>query len=115
MVSWPSDGEAVLVAARRGRRATRPARTLSADELPQPLPPLVAVVGDEELLVTRAIAAVSAAARRDDPEVTETERLGADIEGPELHELLGPSLFGDSRLVVHPQRPGPAGRPRSAC
>lgn len=30
----------------------------------------------------------------------ETERAGAQIEGPELHELLGPSLFGDARLFV---------------
>lgn len=84
----------------RGAAATRPAHTLSADELPQPLPPLVTVVGDEELLVTRALAALSAAARRDDPEVAETQRAGGEIDGPELHELLGPSLFGDSRLLV---------------
>ena len=30
----------------------------------------------------------------------ETERAGSEIDGPELHELLGPSLFGDSRLMV---------------
>jgi DNA polymerase-3 subunit delta len=32
--------------------------------------------------------------------VAEVQRAGADIEGPELHEELGPSLFGDARLVV---------------
>lgn len=32
--------------------------------------------------------------------MVETERAGADIDGPELHELVGPSLFGDARLVV---------------
>jgi DNA polymerase-3 subunit delta len=30
----------------------------------------------------------------------ETERTGGEIDGPELHELLGPSLFGDARLLV---------------
>ena len=30
----------------------------------------------------------------------ETETAGGDIDGPELHELVGPSLFGDARLVV---------------
>jgi DNA polymerase III subunit delta len=30
----------------------------------------------------------------------DTERLGSEIEGPELHELIGPSLFGDARLLI---------------
>ena len=30
----------------------------------------------------------------------ETERAGGEIDGPELHEMIGPSLFGDARLVV---------------
>jgi DNA polymerase-3 subunit delta len=38
--------------------------------------------------------------RRADPSVVETERAGAEIDGPELHELLGPSLFGDARLLL---------------
>jgi DNA polymerase-3 subunit delta len=58
------------------------------------------LVGDEELLVTRGIGAVSAAARRRDPDLSETERAASGIDGPELHELLGPSLFGDARLLV---------------
>lgn len=29
-----------------------------------------------------------------------SERVGSQIEGPELHELLGPSLFGESRVLV---------------
>jgi DNA polymerase-3 subunit delta len=67
--------------------------------LPDPLPPVIAVVGDEELLVDRALSAIAAVARRTDG-LQESERSGAEIEGPELHELLGPSLFGDARLVV---------------
>jgi len=50
--------------------------------------------------VGRAIGAISAAARRQDPTVVESERAGGEIQGPELHELVGPSLFGDARLVV---------------
>jgi DNA polymerase-3 subunit delta len=60
----------------------------------------VLVVGEEELLVARAVGAVAAAVRRASPDVVETERAGADIDGAELHELLGPSLFGDARLLV---------------
>jgi DNA polymerase III subunit delta len=78
----------------------RGARAVSLDQLPDPVPPLVLLVGDEELLVGRAISAVAAALRRADPALEETERLGAEIDGPDLHELLGPSLFGDPRLVV---------------
>lgn len=77
-----------------------PARPVSVDDLPAPLPGVILVVGDEELLVGRAISAISAAARRQDPTVGETETAGGDIGGPELHELVGPSLFGDARLVV---------------
>lgn len=77
-----------------------PARPVSIDDLPTPLPGVVLLVGDEELLVGRAVGALSAAARHQDPTVVETERAGGDIDGPELHELVGPSLFGDARLVV---------------
>ncbi len=77
-----------------------PARPVTADDLPEPLPGLVLLVGDEELLVGRAVAALSAAARRQQPEVTESELVGGAIDGGELHEALGPSLFGDARLVV---------------
>jgi DNA polymerase-3 subunit delta len=77
-----------------------PARPVNVDDLPTPLPGVVLLVGDEDLLVDRAISAVSAAARRADPGVVETERTGAALEGPELHELLGPSLFGDARVMV---------------
>ncbi|MEP7178618.1 MAG: DNA polymerase III subunit delta [Pseudonocardiales bacterium] len=64
------------------------------------MPAVILVVGDEELLIGRAISAIAAAARRRDPMIGDTETAGAEIEGPELHELVGPSLFGDARLVV---------------
>lgn len=77
-----------------------PTRPVSVDDLPAELPPVVLLVGDEELLVGRAVSAVAAAAGRRDAGVVETEMSGSDIEGAELHELIGPSLFGDARLVV---------------
>ncbi|MEO9139956.1 MAG: DNA polymerase III subunit delta [Jatrophihabitans sp.] len=76
------------------------ARPVQLDDLPAPLPPLFLLVGDEDLLADRAVSAIAAAARRADPETVETERAGSDLEGPELHELLGPSLFGDARVLV---------------
>jgi DNA polymerase-3 subunit delta len=77
-----------------------PPRAVSIDDLPDPLPPTVLLLGDEELLVGRAVGALTAAARRREPDVVETERAGSEIEGPELHELLGPSLFGDARILI---------------
>lgn len=76
------------------------ARAITPDDLPDPLPPLILLVGDEDLLVDRAIGAVTAAARRADPSVAETSLSGAELQGPELHEMLGPSLFGESRVLV---------------
>ena len=71
------------------------------DDLPDPLPPLVLLVGDEELLVARSVSAVAAALRRARPRCRSRPSAPAsEIDGPELHELLGPSLFGDTRLVV---------------
>jgi DNA polymerase-3 subunit delta len=77
-----------------------PARPVRLEDLPDPLPGVVLLVGDEELLVDRAVHAITAAARRADPTTVDVERDGGQIEGPELHELLGPSLFGDARTVV---------------
>jgi DNA polymerase III subunit delta len=77
-----------------------PARPISLADLPTDVPSVVLLVGDEELLVGRAIGALSASARRRDPTLVEIERTGAEIEGPELPELVGPSLFGDARFVV---------------
>jgi DNA polymerase-3 subunit delta len=75
-------------------------RTVAIDDLPEALTPVVLLIGDEELLVGRAIAAVAAAARRAEDSLLQTDREGGAIEGPELHELLGPSLFGEARLFV---------------
>jgi DNA polymerase III subunit delta len=77
-----------------------PARPVSTDHLPDPVPPLVLLIGDEELLIDRAVSAVAAAIRRVDPTVAETHLTGSELEGSELHEMLGPSLFGEARLLV---------------
>jgi DNA polymerase-3 subunit delta len=77
-----------------------PARPVAPEDLPDPLPFVVLLVGDEELLIDRAIIAVAARARATDPAVEETELVGSALEGPELNETLSPSLFGDAKLVV---------------
>jgi DNA polymerase-3 subunit delta len=77
-----------------------PARPVTAEDLPSPLPPVLLLVGDEDLLVDRAVGAIAAAATAADPSVVVTERVGGQLDGPELHELLGPSLFGESRVLV---------------
>ena len=67
---------------------------------PDLLVPLTLVVGDEELLVSRAVGAVLKAARARTPatEVVDLEA-GALVAG-DLAEALSPSLFGDERVVV---------------
>ena len=59
------------------------------------------VVGDEELLVARAVAKVVAAAREragDDVPVHDVE--AGELVVSDLAELTSPSLFGDARVVV---------------
>ncbi|MFN2562750.1 MAG: DNA polymerase III subunit delta [Jatrophihabitans sp.] len=77
-----------------------PSRPVDIDDLPDPLPGLFLLVGDEGLLVDRAIGAISAAARRADASVAETRLSGSELEGAELHEMLGPSLFGEARVLI---------------
>lgn len=65
-----------------------------------PSTPLQLVLGEEELLVERAVQAVIDAARRADPQ-TEVRRLRAtDLVPGELGELVSPSLFAQGRVVV---------------
>ncbi|MGH3633487.1 MAG: DNA polymerase III subunit delta [Mycobacterium sp.] len=60
------------------------------------------VLGDEELLVDRAVAGVLAAARqRAGSDDVPVDRLRAgEVDAYELAELLSPSLFADERIVV---------------
>ena len=63
-------------------------------------PELCLVIGDEELLTTRAVAEVTASARAADPEA-EVREFTADALLPgELAEILSPSLFGGQRVLV---------------
>jgi DNA polymerase III subunit delta len=58
------------------------------------------ILGEEELLVERAVQAVVAAARRADPQ-TEVRRVRTtDLVAGELDELVSPSLFAHGRVVV---------------
>ena len=61
---------------------------------------VVLVLGEEELLVTRAVADTVAAARAADPAVEVRELEAAARSGGEVAELLSPSLFGGTRVVV---------------
>jgi DNA polymerase-3 subunit delta len=62
--------------------------------------PLRLVLGDEELLVERAVAAALAAARAADP-ASDLRRVPASgLTSGELAELVSPSLFAEGRVVV---------------
>jgi DNA polymerase-3 subunit delta len=62
--------------------------------------PLRLVLGEEELLVSRAVAEVAAAARADDPESDIREVAAGELSPGDLYDLLSPSLFGGRRVVV---------------
>jgi DNA polymerase-3 subunit delta len=60
------------------------------------------VLGDEELLVERAVTAVLAAVRRQagSSDIPVNRLRAGDVDASELAELLSPSLFADERVVV---------------
>jgi DNA polymerase-3 subunit delta len=64
------------------------------------LVPLTLVVGDEELLVSRAIGDVVRAARRADPDVDVRDLEPEALLPGDLAELLSPSLFAERRVLV---------------
>jgi DNA polymerase-3 subunit delta len=65
-----------------------------------PIAPLTLVVGDEEFLVSRALEDLRHEAVAADPDVELHEAEADSVEPAELLQLLSPSLFGGSRLVV---------------
>lgn len=67
---------------------------------PDLLVPLTLVVGEEELLVARAVSAVVRAAREADPGVEVLDLVGAELERGDLDDVLSPSLFGERRVLV---------------
>ncbi|MFD9741028.1 DNA polymerase III subunit delta [Umezawaea sp. NPDC059074] len=62
--------------------------------------PLQLVVGDEELLVERAIRAALDAARAIDAQADLTRVRVTDLTPPELAELVSPSLFAEGRVIA---------------
>ena len=58
------------------------------------------VLGEEELLCSRAVAEVRDRARAADPDCDVRELIGGEVRPPDLYDLLSPSLFGERRVVV---------------
>nr|MDT0662375.1 DNA polymerase III subunit delta [Micromonospora sp. DSM 115978] len=67
---------------------------------PASLAPVVLVLGDEELLATRAVAAAIEAARAVDPGADVREYESATVNPGEIAEMLSPSLFGGRRVLI---------------
>ncbi|GAA4713786.1 DNA polymerase III subunit delta [Phytohabitans rumicis] len=61
---------------------------------------IVLVSGDEELLVTRAVAQAVEAARASDPGADVREYEAGSLSPGEVAEMVSPSLFGGRRLLV---------------
>jgi DNA polymerase-3 subunit delta len=62
--------------------------------------PVTLVHGDEELLVSRAVAAVVAAARERDPNIDVRDLPAAAVDPSVLLDLQTPSLFGELRVLI---------------
>jgi DNA polymerase III subunit delta len=82
------------------------------------LAPLHLILGDEELLVERAVAEVLRSARERagtpaNPDVPVSRMRAGDVGTYELAELLSPSLFADERIVVL-EAAGEAGKDAAA-
>ncbi|MEO9221033.1 MAG: DNA polymerase III subunit delta [Mycobacteriaceae bacterium] len=58
------------------------------------------VLGDEDLLIDRAVAAIIAQARTTDPSADVQRVRAGTVSAPELAEMLSPSLFAEARVVV---------------
>lgn len=65
-----------------------------------PAPAVTLVVGDEDLLIARAVQGVVTAARATDPDTEVADVTMADLGPGELAGLLSPSLFAETRVVV---------------
>ncbi|GAA2715944.1 DNA polymerase III subunit delta [Micromonospora olivasterospora] len=64
------------------------------------LAPILLVLGDEELLATRAVAEAVARARAVDPDADVREYQAGTLTVGEIAEMLSPSLFGGRRVLV---------------
>jgi DNA polymerase III subunit delta len=72
-------------------------RGVSAPAVPSPL---TLVVGEEELLASRAVSEVVAAARAGDDQCDVRDLVASAVAPVDLYDLLSPALFGGSRVVV---------------
>lgn len=63
-------------------------------------PPVRLVLGDEELLVERAVEGIVAAVRREDPAAELRRFRATDLTPAALAEGLSPSLFAEGRVLV---------------
>jgi DNA polymerase-3 subunit delta len=63
-------------------------------------PALQLVLGEEELLVERAVRTSIETARLADPSAEMTRVKATELTGPELTELVSPSLFAERRVIV---------------
>jgi DNA polymerase-3 subunit delta len=61
---------------------------------------IVLVLGDEELLVARAVAAAVDAARTAHPDLEPHDQQAGDLSAGDVAALLSPSLFGGARALV---------------
>ncbi|WP_246128075.1 DNA polymerase III subunit delta [Amycolatopsis rhizosphaerae] len=64
------------------------------------VPSLHLVLGEEELLVERAVRAALETARKADPTAELTKAKAAELTVPGLAELVSPSLFAEGRVIV---------------
>ncbi|GAA4551170.1 DNA polymerase III subunit delta [Amycolatopsis samaneae] len=62
--------------------------------------PLHLVLGEEELLIERAVRAALDAAKAADPTADMTRTRVSELTAPELAELVSPSLFSEGRVIV---------------
>ncbi len=76
------------------------ARMGGVNSPPVPPMPLHLILGEEELLVERAVQRVIDAARRADPQAEVRRMRATDLVRGELDELVSPSLFAQGRVVV---------------
>ncbi|GLZ60389.1 MULTISPECIES: DNA polymerase III subunit delta [Micromonospora] len=70
------------------------------DVTPASLASILLVLGDEELLATRAVTEAVAKVRGVDPEVDVREYQASALTVGEIAEMLSPSLFGGRRLLI---------------
>ncbi|RKN45640.1 DNA polymerase III subunit delta [Streptomyces hoynatensis] len=65
-----------------------------------PLAPVTLAVGQEDLLLDRAVRQVVAAAKAADPDTDVRQLEAVDVQGGTLAELTSPSLFAERKVVV---------------